>query len=117
MTNHGAMPVSHEQQRGEPVVLRQLIKEVMGEFAPVVGAAGSGGGSDRIGAMSRLEELQDLWKRVVGSQIAEHTSVVRYRRGVMTVEVDSTPLMAELGGFAKAQLTEGLIDCGIAPGR
>ncbi len=56
----------------------------------------------------RLQELQELWRRVVGEEIAEQSGVVRYRRGVLTVQVSSAPLLAELSGFAQEQLLNEL---------
>ena len=108
MENRRVIPVSDESDRGDPVDLKRLIKEVMRELAPIVGATRSDARSD-----DRLEELQDMWKRVVGNPIDEHTRVVRYRGGVMTVEVDFAPLMAELDGFAKTELLENLVDLGL----
>lgn len=100
-----------QRARREPTGIGELIKEVMREMAPVVEALPRGKGSARGG--DRLAELQGIWQRIVGAEIAALARITRYRGGVLTVEVDSAPLKAELEGFAKAELTESFIDGGL----
>ncbi len=57
---------------------------------------------------TRLEEIGEIWQRVVGEDIAALSRPTRYRGGVLTVELDSAPLATELGTFAREHLREAL---------
>lgn len=49
----------------------------------------------------RWRDIEAVWREVVGEEMGSRTRVVRVARGVLQVEVDSAPLMQELGGFYK----------------
>jgi hypothetical protein len=57
---------------------------------------------------SARAELESAWRRVAGEGVAGQTRVVGFRKGHLWVEVASAPLRAELAGFRKAELLEGL---------
>lgn len=42
------------------------------------------------------QELRAAWEDLAGRVIAKHTTELRLRKGVLTVEVDSAPLRQEL---------------------
>ena len=52
----------------------------------------------------RWRDLEEIWAAVVGEEVASHTRVVRWARGVVDVEVDSAPLMQELASFYKTSI-------------
>ena len=49
------------------------------------------------------------WERVAGRRLAAASRPRSLRRGVLTVEVDSSALLAELGGFRRQELLRGLV--------
>ena len=92
---------------GDPQVIGDILAGVLKEIAP---SRRGGSGSDPIAG---LQEVQALWNGVVGKDINHLTRVVRYRGGVLTVEVSSAPLKAELKSFAREQLLEDLNASGL----
>jgi predicted nucleic acid-binding Zn ribbon protein len=58
--------------------------------------------------MMKHRELLLVWNEVIGPELGEKTRVTRWRDGVLTVEVDSAPLLQELDGFYKESLLESL---------
>ena len=75
-------------------LFQRLVRELAPAVAPDAGA--------------RLEEIDAIWRRTVGEEIAAHTRAARFRGGVLTIEVDSAPLAAELGSFAREHLHRAL---------
>ena len=63
---------------------------------------------------SRLEEVSEIWQRTVGEDIAGLSRPTRFRAGVLTVELDSAPLAAELDSFARDHLLEALAGEGLS---
>jgi hypothetical protein len=56
------------------------------------------------GPIRRSGGLAELWTRAAGPQIAADTRPSTLRRGVLTVEVRSASLLAELTGFRTPEL-------------
>jgi len=56
---------------------------------------------------TRLQELREMWGRIVGAEFAEVSRPNRFRGGVLTIEVDSAPLSSELESFHRERLLEG----------
>ena len=55
------------------------------------------------------DQVSRAWWEVVGAQTAGHTRLSRtIRRGVLRVEVNSPTLLAELDGFRKTEILQGL---------
>jgi len=52
--------------------------------------------------------LCDRWRNIVGDEIGEHSRPGTYRNGVLTVEVDSAALLAELSTYCREALLESL---------
>jgi predicted nucleic acid-binding Zn ribbon protein len=48
--------------------------------------------------------VEDVWARAAGPELAEETRAATLRQGVLTVEVRSAPLLAELAGFRSQEL-------------
>jgi predicted nucleic acid-binding Zn ribbon protein len=48
------------------------------------------------------------WTEVAGEEAATHSWPRSVRRGVLTVEVESSALLAELAGYRKAEILRGL---------
>ena len=88
----------------EPVSLKSVLRSLLREISPTVSG----------GAVESLERLQTVWNEVVGEGLAHWTRIVRYRGGVLTVEVSAAPLIAELSGFARQSLIESLAERGLA---
>jgi predicted nucleic acid-binding Zn ribbon protein len=78
--------------------LSGLFDRLVREFAPAIAPD----------AGTKLEEIGAIWRRAVGEEIAAHARPSRFRGGVLTVEVDSAPLAAELGTFAREHLGKAL---------
>ena len=94
--------VNGTRQR-DPMIIKDLLGGILKELAPTV----------RGDAVESLDRLGLLWKEVVGDDFAALSRVVRYRGGVLTVEVRSAPLRAELAGFARSHLLEELAARGL----
>ena len=101
--------------------LGQTFDQLLRDFAPTVEGARSrprrrAGGDGELPDVSRaasrgerrLEELAGIWARAVGEEIAGISTPIRYRGGVLTIEIDSAPLAAELGTFARDHLRTAL---------
>jgi predicted nucleic acid-binding Zn ribbon protein len=59
-------------------------------------------------ARSAIARARRRWEAVAGSATAEHSRPRSLRRGVLSVEVDSSALLADLAGYRRARLLEGL---------
>ncbi len=53
-------------------------------------------------------ELANVWKEAAGEQIASGTRVVGLRNGVLTIGVNSSPLLSELSSFHSERLLEAI---------
>ena len=53
--------------------------------------------------------LASRWERAAGAALAEETRPSTLRRGVLTVDVRSAPLLAELSGFRTEELLTRLL--------
>lgn len=51
-----------------------------------------------------LRPVRERWVEVVGESVGQHTRILTLERGVLRIEVDSPPLMAELATFRKAEV-------------
>lgn len=60
------------------------------------------------GQLTAQMELEKSWRSVAGEQVAKLTTIGPIRRGVLEILVDSAPLLAELEGFRKEELTEAM---------
>ena len=81
----------------EPVAIRELLKDVLDKLRPTTSKD----------SVRRLTELGEIWRKVVGDDLAQLSRVAVYRGGVMIVAVQSSPLCTELG-FGREQLIDGL---------
>ena len=59
----------------------------------------------------RFRKIYEFWSEAVGEELAAQTRVVALRRNVLTIEVASSPLLAELAGYRKQELLEALRKC------
>ena len=57
--------------------------------------------------LSSQEEIEGLWKSLVGETGFKHSRPVSVRKNVLTVRVDSSPWMQELS-MRKRQILKGL---------
>lgn len=57
---------------------------------------------------SLLARAERKWSRTVGEAIAVHSWPRSLRRGLLTVEVDSSSLLAELAGYRRTDLIHQL---------
>jgi predicted nucleic acid-binding Zn ribbon protein len=60
------------------------------------------------GRLQAGNELQDLWAEIAGPQIAAETRVMGLRNGVLSIGVNSSPLLSELAAFHSERLLEAL---------
>lgn len=59
-------------------------------------------------APDKHQRLREAWVQIVGDELAGKTHVVRYRGGIVTVDVKGSPLLQELEQFYKNELLESL---------
>lgn len=57
-----------------------------------------------VGSKSERARYVDALRAAVGERLAEHVSVSGFRRGRLYVDVDSSPLYAELTGFRAEEI-------------
>ncbi|HUU42253.1 MAG TPA: DUF721 domain-containing protein [Planctomycetota bacterium] len=58
-----------------------------------------------LGRRTLQDQVSRAWCEAVGAETAKHTRPARtIRAGVLEVEVDSSSLLAELGGFRRAEI-------------
>ncbi|MFN0060321.1 MAG: DUF721 domain-containing protein [Planctomycetota bacterium] len=88
----------------EPRSLKELLKPVIATARPQVRGAPA----------AALAELVAVWKKVAGAELSELARVCRFRGGVLELEVGSTPLLAELRGYARPALIQALNAAGLA---
>lgn len=62
----------------------------------------------RLFSRREQEDLVGAWRDVAGPDIAVHTTVRTFKAGVLTVAVDSAPLLQELTVFMREELLRGL---------
>ena len=60
-----------------------------------------------ISAVMKHPEIHEAWQRTVGPDIAAHSRVLGFRRGVLEIAVDSSALMSEIQ-FHRAALLQDL---------
>ena len=83
---------------------------------------GRGGAAESVGAIlgrllpevrpaerRRRSAVAEAWHRVAGDQLGEDTRASTLQRGVLTVEVRSPGLLAELQGFRREELLSRLL--------
>jgi len=70
-------------------------------------AVGSFLRSSGIATLLKYPAITAAWERVVGAEIAEHTKVWAFQRGVLEVTVDSSALMTDIR-FCRASLLRQL---------
>jgi predicted nucleic acid-binding Zn ribbon protein len=81
------------------------------------GAVGRGGAPETVGQIlprvlresgftksRRASTMADLWERAAGPELAAETRPSTLRQGVLTIEVRSAGLLAELAGFRTQEL-------------
>lgn len=56
------------------------------------------------------EQVCRKWLEVIGPDLASRTAVISFRRKVLRIEVDSSALLAELGGIYKKELISALAE-------
>jgi len=82
---------------------------------------GAAGGPERLGdvlaravvrparrSRALLARAERKWAAVIGAELSAHSRPRSLRRGLLTVEVDSSALLAELGGYRRRELTHRL---------
>jgi len=58
---------------------------------------------------SMIEQARRKWVEVVGEETATHSWPRSVRSGVLTVEVESSALLAELAGYRQTEILHDLI--------
>jgi Dna[CI] antecedent, DciA len=87
--------VGTEQRGGAPESVGQILARVV---------RGSG-----ITKTRRGTSIADLWARAAGPELAAETRPSTLRQGVLTVEVRSAALLAELAGFRTDEMLTRLL--------
>lgn len=73
------------------IPLKDILKEVVKNL----------GGKKRLKQQNLLDEV---WREIVGREIARHTRVLGAKQRVIRVKVDSATLLNELANFRKAAI-------------
>ena len=81
---------THERRGGAPEPIRSILERFL---------ARSG-----IGRPARWRRVAEAWCEAAGTDLADHTRLMAFRRGILEVAVDSAPLLQELAHFRKAEL-------------
>jgi predicted nucleic acid-binding Zn ribbon protein len=68
-----------------------------------------------VGKDPTLRKVLRAWHEAVGAEMAVHTRVQGVKKGVVTIEVDSAPLLHELAGYMKHDLLRVLRSKADAP--
>jgi hypothetical protein len=91
-----------EKRGGAPESLGEILPRVM---------RGTGGLSRGLAPATRRREsaLARAWNAAAGPELAAETRPATLRRGVLTVEVRSAPLLAELSGFRTQEMLSRLL--------
>jgi len=79
---------------GEPERLGEILARVLEE--------------SKLFSRREQEDLVEAWRDVAGPDVAVHTTVRTFKRGVLTVSVDSAPLLQELTIYMRDELLLGL---------
>ncbi len=105
----------NRRQVPEAAKISTEFERLLREFAPAVQRAPKN--SQKTGekkkknktalATTRLQELCEMWSKIVGAEFSEVCRPSRFRGGVLTIEVDSAPLSSELESFHRERLLEG----------
>ena len=103
----GGPPRYWELDRRRLPEMKTLAPELTALVRSLAPVLPSSGPRRRDGAL-RLAEIGAYWSRAVGEEMAALTRPTRFRGGVLTVEVDSAPLAAELESFARDHLLHAL---------
>ena len=82
--------------------LARSVEAVLGKLAPTKNKE----------PLVKLQEVRELWRTVVGREIARRSSPERWREGVLTVAVDTAPLASELQNFGEQALVADLAKIG-----
>jgi len=56
------------------------------------------------GRVQAATEMQTLWAEIAGERVAGETRVLGLKNGILTIGVNSTPLMSELAAFHRENL-------------
>jgi predicted nucleic acid-binding Zn ribbon protein len=55
-----------------------------------------------------LKEIEIAWRDVAGPDVSAETSVLSFRKGVLTIGVSSAPLLSELTTYQREELLAAL---------
>lgn len=92
-----------ERERTSLRPLSETVKKLLKKYAP----------SHSSDAVDGIQGVRKLWRQVVGVEIFQHTLPVRWKEGVLTVNVDSNPLATELKSFGERAIIENLREQGL----
>ncbi|MBI3273124.1 MAG: DUF721 domain-containing protein [Planctomycetes bacterium] len=63
-----------------------------------------------IASWMALRDVRERWVELAGAVVASHTRILTLERGVLKIEVDSSPLLAELATFRRDELLRKLAE-------
>lgn len=89
------------RKHGGNKLLSEIIREVLRDHG--------------IGKDPGFRRVLRAWRDAAGTEIFEHTRIASFTRGVVTVEVDSGPLLHELAVYLKRDLLRLLREKAEAP--
>lgn len=92
-----------EKEIASSTPLARSVKAVLGRLAP----------AKNKDPLAKLQEVRELWRGVVGVEIARRSTPERWREGVLTVAVDTAPLASELQNFGEQTLVAELAKLGL----
>lgn len=90
----GALPDPGDLQPRRKYGGRQLLGELIRSVLKENG----------VGRDPTLRKVLRAWHEAVGAEMATHARVQSVKKGVVTIEVDSAPLLHELAGYMKNDL-------------
>jgi len=79
-----------EPERGSSAPIKELVAKVLKQCG--------------LGSDPALRRIVAAWREAAGTEFFEHTKVVGWKKGTLTVEVDSSALLQELAVYGKREL-------------
>lgn len=61
-----------------------------------------------VGSKAQRSRFSDALAAAVGERLAEHVSVLGFRKGKLGIQVESAPLLAELRGFRAEEIRQSM---------
>ena len=93
-------PIQSAAQQPRAVCGEALLGDVLRDYLRVAG----------IRKNNPVSLVTEHWRELVGEEVAGHTLIKGYQKGVLGIEVDSAPWLQELASFRKQAILERITE-------